>query len=170
MAMKEFKSCEVAPNEETKTIERYQSFGWELKGAPQEIRTQDVQVFTGQDSDGTEHYRTTRGVHYIKISFERDPARPNYEELKFLEAEYEAQKDPYYPDGEAKIIGLGWGILIVIGLILCIVPGVLILVFRLATYPKRKQKWEQIYGEYRKEMDAVKAKREEIMSKAQSLV
>lgn len=166
MAMKEIKSFSVQPGEEENTIKLWQTFGWELVGAPQEIYNKDSNF----ERRGDDLYSVTTTTHYIKLTFERDPARPNYEELKSLEVEYEAQKDPYYPDGEAKIIGLGWGILIVIGLILCIVPGILILIFRLATYPKRKQKWEQIYGEYRKEMDAVKAKREEIMSKAQSLV
>lgn len=170
MAMKEIKSLTVSPNEEAETIERFQTFGWGLKGAPQEVRTQDTQIFTGQGSDGTEHYKTQRGVHYIKITFERDPARTNYEELKSLEAEYEALKDPYLYQDCPKVLGFVWIILIVIGCFLYLIPGIILLIIRLATYPKRKRKWEAIYDEYSKEKDSVDAKRKEILSKAQSLV
>jgi len=89
MAMKDIKSIEVAPNDEEKTVQLWMSFGWELKNN-QRVKTQDVQRFTGQDSDGTEHYETTRGVDFIKLTFERDPERKNYAELKALEEQYYA--------------------------------------------------------------------------------
>jgi len=87
MAMKDIKSIEVAPADENKTVQLWMSFGWELKNN-QRVKTQDVQKFTGQDSDGTEHYQTVRGVDFIKLTFERDPARKNYAELKALEEQY----------------------------------------------------------------------------------
>jgi hypothetical protein len=89
MAMKDVKSFTVVPADEDKTVQLWMSFGWELKST-QEVKTQDVQKFTGQDSDGTEHYQTTKGEHYIKLTFERDPERKNYAELKALEAQYYA--------------------------------------------------------------------------------
>jgi len=90
---KEIKSVSVAPSAEEETINVWQSFGWEFKST-QDVKTHDVQVFTGQDSDGTEHYRTTRGEHYVKITFERDPTRKNYSELVALEKQYYTVPDP----------------------------------------------------------------------------
>ncbi|WP_461257213.1 hypothetical protein [Treponema sp. R80B11-R83G3] len=108
------------------------SFGWELKNN-QRVKTQDVQRFTGQDSNGTEHYKTTRGVDFIKLTFERDPERKNYAELKALEEQYYAPLPDFYArppkDIESKpdkpsIIG---GILSVISFIfgvICLVSTV----------------------------------------------
>ncbi|GHU07246.1 hypothetical protein FACS1894151_01300 [Spirochaetia bacterium] len=87
MPMKDIKSIEVEPEDEDKTVQLWMSFGWELKNN-QRVKTQDVQRFTGQDSDGTKHYQTTRGVDFIKLTFERDPERKNYTELKVLEEQY----------------------------------------------------------------------------------
>jgi len=86
---KEIKSISVAPSEEEATINFWQIWGWELKST-QEVKTQDVQTFTGQDSDGTEHYKTTKGEHYIKLTFEREKSMPNYAELCDLEQKYNA--------------------------------------------------------------------------------
>ena len=58
---KEIKSISVAPSAEEKTINLWQSFGWEFKST-QEIKTQDVQVYTGQAGD-TWYYETKRGEH-----------------------------------------------------------------------------------------------------------
>jgi hypothetical protein len=89
MALKDIKSIEVEPSDEEKTVQLWMSFGWELK-SNQRVKTQDVQKFTGQDSDGTSYYQTTRGVDFIKLTFERDPERKNYAELKALEGQYYA--------------------------------------------------------------------------------
>lgn len=187
MAMKEIKSFSVQPSEEENMIKLWPTFGWELKGAPQEVRTQDTQVFTGQDSDGTEHYQMRQGVHYIKLTFERDPERKNYDELKSLETQYYDLKDPYYPYNKPKIF---FGTLVTIicvvlwFVILCnfvdkfpLLLGVFVglglpvlLIFRLATYPKRRKVWKNELEEYNNELSVVNSKREEILSKAQSLV
>ena len=147
----------------------WRSFGWELVGAPQEIRTQDSQVFTGQDSDGTEHYRTTAGVHYIKLTFERDPERKNYSELKSLEGQYYAIKDPYCPE-PPHLITILWSILIVAGLIFLIVPGVILLIVHIVSYVKKTKQWNEDYAACQKKLDSVNAQRQEILAKAQSLV
>jgi hypothetical protein len=168
MAMKDIKSITVAPEDEEVSVRRFQSFGWELKST-QEVKTQDVQTFTGQDSDGTEHYQTKRGEHYIKLTFERDPARQNYAELKSLEQQYYGVKSPTYPE-KPKLLSLLWIILIVGGLIILVVPGIVILVLRIIFYTKKKKAWEIAYASYNKEHSAAETKRTELLNKAQSLV
>ena len=39
MALKEFKSITVEPGTEDSEIRLWQTFGWDLVGAPQEVRT-----------------------------------------------------------------------------------------------------------------------------------
>ena len=169
MAMKELKSFEVAPGTEEMKIQEWRSFGWELVGAPQEVRTQDTQVFTGQDSDGTEHYRTTKGVHYVKLTFERDPARPNYNELKSLEEQYYAIKDPYYPEAP-RFITMLWLILIVVGFIAYVIPGIILLVIHIIVHVKKSKAYKEDYATYTRKSAEVRAQREEILAKAQALV
>jgi len=168
MAMKDVKSIQVDPDEEEGAVRLFQSFGWELKST-QEVKTQDVQMFTGQDSDGTEHYRTTRGEHYVKLTFERDPARQNYAELKSLEAQYYSVKNPSYPEEPVRF-GMLWIIVSAIGLFIYVVPGVLIIVWRCVRYSKKKKTWDEEYAVYSKERDAAEKKRNELLEKAQSLV
>jgi hypothetical protein len=167
MAMKDVKSITVAPSKEEESVRLYQSFGWELKST-QEVKTQDVQVFTGQDRDGTKHYQTTKGEHYIKLTFERDPARQNYIELKSLEEQYYSINDPDYPE-EPKF-GCLWSVLGVIGVFLFVVPGVLIFILRGVNCSKKKKVWKEAYAAYEKECAEAKAKREALLSKAQALV
>jgi len=90
MAMKDIKSIEVPPADEEKTVQLWMSFGWELKNN-QRVKTQDVQKYAGQSSDHTtKYYETIRGEDFVKLTFERDPERKNYAELKALEAQYDA--------------------------------------------------------------------------------
>jgi hypothetical protein len=168
MAMKDIKSITVAPDEEEVSVKRFQSFGWELKST-QEVKTQDVQTFTGQDSDGTEHYQTKRGEHYIKLTFERDPARQNYAEIKSLEEQYYKVKIPVYPE-KPQVFGFLWIILIVIGLIAWAIPGIVIIVLRIIFYKKKKQAWEIAFASYEKDNSAAETKRTELLNKAQALV
>lgn len=182
MAMKEFKSFSVLPSEEEDTIKLWQTFGWELVGAPQEIYNKDSNL----ERKGDDIYSVTTTTHYIKLTFERDPERKNYDELKSLETQYYDLKDPYYPYNKPKIF---FGTLITI---ICVVLWIVILgnffdkfplvgigifvgfpailIFRLATYPKRRKVWKNELEEYNNELSLVNSKREEIMSKAQSLV
>jgi len=173
---KEIKSISVAPSAEEETINLWQSFGWEFKST-QEIKTQAVQLYTGQSSDGTKHYRTTKGDHYVKLTFERDPTRQNYAELKSLEEQYYSIKSinkPYYPI-EPKRFGLLWGIIAVIGLA-WIIPGVIIIIWRCASYPKKKKLYDEAYAVYsrecevyNREYEVVRKKKQELLKKAKSL-
>jgi hypothetical protein len=176
MAMRDIKSIEVVPEDEEKTVRLWMSFGWELKNN-QRVKTQDVQRFTGQDSDGTEHYQTTRGVDFIKLTFERDPERKNYAELKSLEEQYYAIPDPVLPTQDYVYpvrFGLLWGILTAIGLFLYVVPGIIIIVWRLVRYKKKVAEVEpkrQVFLARKKEAELeVMRKSQEILKKAQSLV
>ncbi|MCL2763213.1 MAG: hypothetical protein FWD36_08440 [Treponema sp.] len=85
---KETKFIQVKPHQVEATIDMWQNFGWELMGAPQEIKTQDVQVFDYQSNDGTKYYKTTKGEHYTKITFQRDKSMPNYDQIVALENAY----------------------------------------------------------------------------------
>jgi len=88
MAMKDFQSIQVAPGEEDNAVRLWMSFGWELKNK-QRVKTQDVQKYAGQNSDKTvSYYETTKGVDFFELTFERDPERKNYAELKALEEQY----------------------------------------------------------------------------------
>lgn len=158
MAAKEIKSTTVNPEDEEETVNQWQSFGWEFKST-QEVRTNDSQVFTKQDDDGTEHFTTTKGVHYIKLTFERDPARQNYAQLKALEGQYYSIEYPYAPPS----FGFLWGILVAIGLFLFVVPGILVIVLRAIHCSKRKKLYEE-------ECEVVGKKRQAILAKAQPLV
>jgi len=166
MAMKDLKSFTVAPEDEEKTVQLWMSFGWELKST-QEVKTQDVQKFTGQDSDGTEHYQTTKGEHYIKLAFERDPERKNYAELKSLEGQYYSVKDPDYPVEPVRF-GCLW--LFISFITLFIIIGIFIIIWRFVRYAKLKKIYDEEYATYRKELEAANKKRQELLERAQSLV
>jgi hypothetical protein len=168
MAMKDIKSITVAPDEEEGAVRLFQSFGWELKST-QEVKTQDVQTFTGQDDDGTEHYQTKRGEHYIKLAFERDPERQNYSELKTLEGQYYGVNIPICPE-RPTLFNMIWIIVILVGLVAMIFPGVIILVLKIVFYVKKKKAYDIAYAAYQKDKTAANNKRSEIISKAQSLV
>lgn len=168
MAMKEIESFNVDPCDEASTRKLWQSFGWELKST-QEVRTNDSQVFTGQDSDGNEYYRTTAGVHYIKLTFERDPERKNYNELKSLEEQYKAIKNPPCPEAPRFITKL-WLILIAVGLLLWVLPGVILLIIHIVAHVKKSKAYKEDYPIYTKKMNEVLAQRQEILAKAQALV
>jgi len=175
---KEIKSFNVPPSAEEDTINLWQSFGWELKST-QEVKTQDVQTFTGQDNDGTEHYKTTSGEHYIKLTFEREKSMPHYAELCELERTYNSRvpvepKKPYPPDPPEKrkagccssvfvIVAILIGIsLIAVGIpelevvplcigVISIIAGIAIVVILIKTNSKRQTEWVARNEEWKKE-------------------
>jgi len=175
---KETKFIEVEPNEVNSTIEMWQNFGWELMGTPQEVKTQDVQLFTGQDRDGTEHYKTKRGEHYVKITFQRDKSMPHYDELVQLENIYcsSPPSKPLEPE-KPSAFGCLWIILTIVGLIAWVIPGVAIIIWRLVRYQNLKKTYEEKYSQYKKEYENWERvykdwdkKCEDACKKAQSLI
>jgi hypothetical protein len=163
---KEIKSVSVPPSAEEATINLWQSFGWQFKST-QEIKTQDVQKFTGQDSDGTEHYVTTKGEHYVKLTFERDPAMPNYTKLVELEKVYNTSP-PVSPDSPTAF-GCLWIVLILVGLFAFIAPGVIIIVWRIVRYKKLKKIYETEFSAYMEKEKTWKQNKENALNEARSL-
>jgi hypothetical protein len=164
---KEIKSTSVPPSAEEETINVWLSFGWELKNN-QEVKTQDVQVFTGQDRDGTEHYQTKRGEHYVKLTFERDSGRPNYTELVSLEKQYYSINDPSCPIPPVRFGGI-WIIISIVGLFIYIFPGLAVIVWRLVRYSEKKKEYNSEYLAYVQACKDNDNKRKAIVEKAKTL-
>jgi hypothetical protein len=166
---KEIKSISVAPAAEEDTINLWQSFGWELKSS-QEVKTKDSHL----EKRGDDLVSVTESEHYVKLTFERDPARQHYAELKSLEERFYAARHPGNPP---KRFGMLWlilaGVLLLFGILFMnssryagnggsffflgfllglIVAGlgVLIIVLRIRSYPKRLKPWTDVYNEYEK--------------------
>jgi len=162
---KEIKSFSVAPSKEESTINLWQSFGWELKST-QEVKTEDSSHL---ERRGDSIYSVTKsGEHYIKLTFERDPARQNYAELKSIEEQYHSINDPYCPI-EPKRFGSFWGIAAVVGM-LWIIPGIAIIIWRISSYPKKKKLYDEAYAVYSREYEAAEKKKRELLEKAKSLI
>jgi len=165
MAMKDVKTIQVEPEEEESTVRLFQSFGWELKNN-QEVKTSDSSHL---ERRGDTIYNVTKsGVHYIKLTFERDPARRNYAKLKSLEEQYYSVENPGYPE-KPVLFGLLWGIIIVVGLLFFPI-SIAVIIWRSVRYYKKKKEWEEAYVVYSRELDAANAKRHDYLEKAQSLV
>ncbi len=77
--MRETKVEQVYPSQSAVdlSIKLNECFGWECMGQ------QQIQEFTGEDSDGTRHYET-----YVKITFSREKSSPWYSAVCELEDEY----------------------------------------------------------------------------------
>lgn len=165
MAMKETKTQTIAPGTEEQVINLWRSFGWELVGAPQEIYNKD----SHEELRGDDVYSVTETTHYVKVTFERDTGRQNYEELKSLEAQYYAIKEPYLPYAP-RFITLLWIILIVGGFFLFVIPGIILLILHIILYIKKNKQWKIDFENYQTKLSDVNSQREEILKKAQSLV
>ena len=137
---KETKFIQVHPQAVEDTIEVWHSFGWEMVGAPQEIYNKDSHL----EQRGDTQYSVTETTHYVKITFQRDNKMPNYAELVSLERKYDAI-NPYHPGDQPK--KLSW--LIAIGLgIFYIIPGVIYVIVKSNSYPKRLAEWENAIKKY----------------------
>jgi hypothetical protein len=174
MAMKDFQSIQVAPGNEDEAVRLWMSFGWELKNK--------------------QRVQTPIGVDHFELTFERDPERKNYAELKSLEERYYTTTPPSSSSGSPpKRFGCLFSILIVLSLFLglamligslgdgisgemgmlafsSILTGVLIIVFRIRSYPKRLQPWTEACDAYEKANDAYIKEHSEILERARSLV
>jgi len=179
---KEIKSISVEPSAEESTINLWQSFGWDLKST-QEVKTSDASHL---ERRGDTIYNVTQsGEHYIKLTFERDPARQNYAELKSLEGQYYSISDPSYYPVEPKRFGcisLGIiGFLLLGGFgaisgnsgdtaVIAFLIIVAIVVWRSLSYSKKKKLYDEEWVEYSNKSDAARKNRQEILEKAKSLV
>jgi hypothetical protein len=155
--MKETEFFEVRVNAVKSTIEAWAIFGWELKGVPQVINNSAM------------------------LTFQRDNSMPNYKELVALEERYKSIKIPSKPDMPPARFGSpfyklgfipisGWGILIAIGLLLFVVPGIVIIVSRCVSYSKKKKIYDAEYEEWEKARDKFRNEKTEIQNKAIALL
>lgn len=104
---KEIKTFTVHPSQEARTIRAYQCFGWTLLNN-QEVYSKDSHL----EAWGKKTYSVTQTTHYVKLTFERDPAHlPNYAQLRQLESAYYAVphpgKKPFFVLPKAFYIGMG---------------------------------------------------------------
>ncbi|MCL2186804.1 MAG: hypothetical protein FWB86_13280 [Treponema sp.] len=170
---KETKFIEVSPSTVNSTIERWNDFGWELLGAPQEINY----TTTHRTQETDKHYSSeyTEKTNYVKITFQRDNSIPNYKEIVSLENEYLSLKDPPPPPQDFKTpsFGIIWFLLAAAGIFFGVIPGIVIIVCRLlhnkkksAEIEPKRQAWLAKKEEGENE---VKRKRKDLRSKAKSL-
>ena len=195
MALKETNTVTVDPGNEDKMRALWETFGWELE-SKETVRTADSSHL---ERRGDSIYNVTQsGVHYVKMTFRRDPERKNYAELKSLEQRYYAATLPSPPYNQPKKFGCLFSILIgisfflalatigsnfvggsggipvvIISLIFALIfalPGVLIIIKRNKSYPERLQPWQEARDRYEKACDAYAKERSEALEKARSLV
>jgi len=147
---KEVKSIDVHPVAEQTVIELHQAFGWEFHS------TQEV----------TENYQERRGDDIyqvrskkIKLTFQREKTMSNYDQLVDLERQYYAV--PSIPPPER--FGMLWLIISAVGLLLYIIPGIVIIVWRFKRYANLYPQWEA-------ESTAAREKERDILSRAQALL
>ena len=162
--MKETRFIEVSPDEVNKIIDVWATFGWELLGAPQEINYSTTHRTQETDDHYSSEYTTT--THYVKVTFQRDKEIKKYSQLASLQNEYEAVPRPGTPPSRFGYFKVGpipiWLLLGLIGLVIYVVPGVLIIVWRCVSYSKKNKQWDADY-------DNMIKKREEILGKARAL-
>lgn len=146
---KQTKSITCAPEDESDLIEIWQTFGWELFST-QEVRDTESHLEQGW---GDTINSVTTTTHYIKLTFQRDPDTVrHYGELAALEREFENVPHPGdCPQGESILK-------IVIGFLLCTIPGIYWLVKTILAMKARPQ-WKKDYADYI-------AKRQEIYARA----
>jgi len=152
---KETKFIQVHPSNVESTIEIWQCFGWDIMGAPQEIFNKDSHL----EASGEDTYSVTTTTHYVKITFQRDKNIPNYAQLVELENKYNSIPNP--PPAPVRF-GMLWLIVSAVGLILYVVPGILIIVWRFVDYSKKLPEWQ-------KQVAKIRAKEKEIIKRAQAL-
>jgi len=91
---KDTKTINVHPDNEVGAINFFQNFGWELFST-QEVKNSSSHLkesmWTGDIMQVTER------EHYIKLTFQRDNAIPNYSRLVQLENEYNTVYSPPMP-------------------------------------------------------------------------
>ncbi len=152
---KDFKTMTVPPDLEVDAIQLWTTFGYELFGN-QEVLSKDTHIEQGMMDVLCDTYtQVQETTHYIKLTFQRDPGIPHYDELKKLEDEFEALASPGEPPTRNGIIK------ILIGLMICTIPGIIFLCQDLGFNSRN--------AEYNKRFDAYVEKREAILEKAEKL-
>lgn len=136
--MIETKAFTVSPRQEQATIDVAANFGWSLKSS-QEIKNKDSHL----EQRGNTVYNVTESEHYVKLILERDTHMDNYSRIKELENTYYSIMDKM-PD-PPEHIGIN-KLIVVVGLILYVVPGVLYLAYKLKKRSDAKAAYEGAYS------------------------
>ena len=87
---KETLTLKVAPEDEQRTIDSYQVFGWEVI-TTQQIYSKDSHL----ESNDDKILNVTETTNFVRILLTRDKNMPNYGELSALQKEYESLNMPY---------------------------------------------------------------------------
>lgn len=107
--MKEYKTLQVDPNEETDTLRLMESFGWRLEETREIYNESEEIVGVSETSKATSYNAFMRGftgndgkvqsevqvhtqkniTHFLKMRFSRDTDMQNYERLTQLQKQYE---------------------------------------------------------------------------------
>ena len=164
---KETKFIQVHPDVVEATIKDWQMFGWEMIGAPQEIYNKDSHI----EQRGERQYSVTETTHYVKITFQRDNKMPHYDELVDLEKRYNSLpcNIPQYEPEKPKKFSIGWIIFAILGICLYVIPGVIIIVYRLVTYPGKLENWQYEYDLWERR-DEIRNEEISIISRVKELV
>jgi len=163
--MKETKVVKADPNAVNSTIETWACFGWEMVGAPQE--TNYTTTHRTQETD--KHYSSeyTEKTHYFSITFQRDNSMPNYAKLVELQNTYNIS--PPVSPVSPSLFGCLWMVLILIGLIAFVIPGVILIVWRIVRYVKLKKIYEQEFSAYMEKKKVWEQNKKNALNEAKSL-
>ncbi|MBQ7391297.1 MAG: hypothetical protein IJV73_01300 [Clostridia bacterium] len=150
--MLETKTLTVNPNAEQSTIDLFASFGWGLKSS-QEIKNKDSHL----ERRGDEIVNVTESEHYIKLVFERDTKRENYDKLKELENTYfDIMAQEPVPENVQISIPIA-----AILLVMYVVPGVVYIILRIKKRKKAAAEYQTAYTAWKeKEKIAIAALKE----------
>ena len=140
--MLEVKTLTVKPNAEQNTIDLLASFGWNLKSS-QEIKTKDSHL----EQRGDDIYSVTETEHYIKLVFDRDTNRENYDKLKQLENTFFSIMDQ---EPELENVNTNYLIAFVL-LCIYIIPGVLYLVHKSKKRKEAEAAYQQAYRTWKEQ-------------------
>ena len=148
---KEVKSIDVHPDAESSAIELFQSFGWEFHSV-QEVNE------NYQERRGDDIYQVREKK--IKLTFQRERTMTNYAQLVELENKYYAVPNPPL---SPERFGMFWLIVSGIGLLMYVIPGVLIIIWRFVRYSKKYPEWE-------KQVKESTDRKKEILKRAKALL
>ena len=150
--MLETKTLTVNPNAEQDTIDLLASFGWNLKSS-QEIKNKDSHL----ERRGDDIVSVTETEHYIKLVFDRDTKRDNYDRLKELENTYFTimSQEP-----EQRYVHVSFPIAAIL-LLMYVVPGVIYLIFKSKKKKEAAAEYQAAYAAWKeREKVAIAALRE----------
>ena len=167
MANMETKNLRIPPSEEDETISLMQRYGWQLFSS-NEIHSKD----SHEELRGETVYSVTETTHFIKLVFQRDKSDPKYADfvaLETLDSKLAEIKEPFRWQEDKVGGGAKWFFIaavvsfiisliasngyIIIGSILLLIGGIVFIVLRLKSYPKRNEEHQKYLDSKQKEYE-----------------